>query len=291
VTQLLQRKCVVIVGPPDAALRIEDLRVRFTVHKDSSIKPNTAEVRITNLSPSSRKRVQNRGDPLIIQAGYEGTISTLFSGRIRTSDNVREGPDWTTLIRSGDGENAYAFASISTSFRAGTSKSAVLTALGNALANFVTDPIDVRDALNTFSGISGSVRQNLVCHGKVVDYLDPILRQAGYEWSIQGGRLQVLKVGDTTAQAAFELSPTSGMIGSAEHGAGDGKFPEAKASIIKVRCLLEPQIQPGRKISLVSASVTGILRVIEGDYIGDTGGGQAWHNELQAKPAPGSVVQ
>lgn len=287
---LYDRKCVVIVGPPESALRIEDLRVRFKVHKDSSVKPNTAEMQITNLSKASRSLVQNRNDPLILQVGYPTTIATLFSGRIRTSNSVREGSDWTTIIRSGDGENAYGYAQISQSFKKGTPLSVVMTALANALANFQTDPIDVTGALQVISGVSGALRGVLPCHGKVFEYLQPLLRQAGFECSIQGGRLEVLQVGQASTESALELGPDTGLIGSPDHGASDGKFPQLNAGVIKLKCLLDPQLRPYKKFNLVSESIKGVFYCLDVDYVGDSSGSANWFNEIQAKPALGSVV-
>ena len=59
---------------------------------------------ITNLSDSSRALVEKVNAPLIVQAGYAGDNTTLFTGRVRTCDHVRKGSDWETIIKSGDGE-------------------------------------------------------------------------------------------------------------------------------------------------------------------------------------------
>lgn len=273
-TRLFSRKCVVIVD----TLRVENLRVAFKVHKDTGSKPNTCEVSITNLSAATRRQIQTKGAPLILQAGYPGSIATIFSGVTRTVDHVRAGPDWETRIRSGDGERAYGFAAISNSYRAGTSTRAVLTDLVNSLG------LDTGTTAQVFAGLTGQFVNGYTAHGKSARLLDEVLGGLGYEWSVQDGRVQVLPKGGSTTEEAVVLSPDTGLLDSPEHGSGDGKAPAQHSSMVKLRSLLQGRIKPGGRVVVQSEGLSGTLRVLTVEHRGDTAGAD-WLTELEAVPA------
>lgn len=274
-TQLFNRKVVAIVGD----VRVEELRCAFQVKKTSTSKPNTAELKITNLSPATRAAIQDQALPLIIQAGYPGTIATIFSGTVRTVDHIWKSPDWETTIKSGDGERPFAFATVSECFRAGTPARVVLAKLIESLG------LDPGSTQATLSQITAAFTHGYSAAGRASDMLDEILNGLGYEWSIQDGRVQVLKQGDTTREELIHISPESGLIDSPEHGSGDGKKPAPHSSMVKLKTLLQPRVKPGSRVSLESEGLTGILRVLTVEHVGDTAGGTgSWATTIQAIP-------
>lgn len=295
-SKLFGRKCRIIVGTAPGsstasqdALSVDSLRMQFKVKKDNSAKPNTAECVITNLKQSNRSRIQVKGAPVIIQAGYESTIATIFSGVVRTADAVWVGPDCNMVVRSGDGENAYGYATISQAFRKGTPKATVLAALCKALSGFAVDPVDTSQAQLIFANVGGVFANGYSAYGKVARHLDVVLKTIGFEWSIQDRALQVLNTGGTTQEQAVFLSPSTGLIGSPQHGSGDGKSPQKNAGVVKVKALLQPLVRPGSKISVQSNGLTGILRVISVEHQGDTHGDD-WTSDIEAMPSPGSTA-
>lgn len=273
-TQLLQRQCVAIVG----GLRVEQLRCQFKVKKDSGSKPNTAELSISNLARATRASLQQRGVPLIIQAGYPGTLATIFSGEVRTVDHVRRGSAWDTVIRSGDGERAYGFARVSKSYAAGVP---VRVVLGELVASLGLDPGD-SEAL--FATLTEQYVNGFVAHGKASAVLEEVLGALGLEWSVQDGRVQVLRAGGVTREEAVFLSPETGLLDSPEHGSGDGQKPVPKASVVKIRSLLQPRLKPGGRVQVESEGLKGVLRILSVEHVGDTEGGD-WSSKLEAVPA------
>lgn len=285
-SQLFQRQCVAIVGD----LKMTDLRMTFKVTKNSNAHPNTCELSISNLNQDSRSRVQKRYAPLILQAGYAETVATIFSGKVRNADHVVEGPTTTSLIHSGDGEVEYGFATISKSYAQGIPASVVLNDL---LDNF-TDPttgkaLDPGISKQLFAGLTKTFGKGFVSHGRVATIFDQVVKSLGFEWSIQDGRVQVLQEGGSTTEQVIHLSPDSGLIGSPQHGTGDGKVPQKNAATIKFKSLLQPGLKPGRLVSLQSKGVTGVLRIVKVEHRGDTFGGD-WVSEVEALPAPNAKV-
>lgn len=272
-------------------LQVQELRCAFQVKKPGGSKPNTAELRINNLAPPARtalstaaelhRRLGGSAEPLIIQAGYPGTVGTIFSGHIRTIDHVRKGVDWETTVKSGDGERSYAFATVSESFRAGTPARVVVTKLIESLG---LDPGRTQEVL---AGLSAAYVHGYTATGRASDLLDEILNGLGYEWSIQDGRVQVLRQGGSTLEEVVHLSPDSGLLDSPEHGAGDGQAEGLikKFSVVKLKALIQPRVKPGCRISVESEGLKGVLRVLSVEHAGDTAGGEgSWATTMQAVP-------
>jgi hypothetical protein len=72
--------------------KITGLRVGFHVKKSLSKEPNTAEVKIYNLSENTRHKLQSKGTPFVLSGGYVGSSGVLFSGNSRTIDAALAGP-------------------------------------------------------------------------------------------------------------------------------------------------------------------------------------------------------
>ncbi len=276
-SRLYGRRIDVVVGD----LRVDELRCAFQVKKPGGSKPNTAELRISNLAPATRAQMNVKGAPLIIQAGYLGTVGTIFSGQVRTVDHIRKGPDWETTVKSGDGEQSYAFASVSESFRAGTPARVVVAKLIESLG------LDPGRSQQVLADLSAAYVHGYTATGRSADLLDEILDGLGYEWSIQDGRVQVLKQGESTLEELVHLSPESGLLDSPEHGAGDEQAAGLvkKFSVVKLKALIQPRVKPGCRISLESEGLTGVLRVLAVEHAGDTAGGEgSWATTIQAVP-------
>jgi hypothetical protein len=261
------------------------LRVVFSIEKSDNRDPNRATVVIYNLSEPNRKILQIGSEaaeksralglvydwPLVIEAGYALTRSQIFSGDIVRADSRIEGTEWVTTIEAQDGGNKYRSARISQSFAKGTPLVAVLNTLaaalgvgfGNSAAHFAASP----RGLTVFEN-------GLAVNGRVSKLLDKYITSAGYNWSIQDGQLQVLAPNETLLDAVVVLSPLTGLVGSPDKG---------EKGIIKTRSLLQPQIIPGRLVTMLSKSINGGYKATKVSHFGDTWG-QDWYTEFEGKP-------
>jgi hypothetical protein len=281
VTQLFDRKCVLIVGkPPGAALtgplvealRIEGLRCTFKIEKTLTKEPNKADVKVFNLSQASRARCQGKGIPIVLHAGYAGTVAQIFSGDCRQADSEKVGVDWETRFQCGDGERAYAFAHFSDSFRPGTMLKDVLVKVGKTLC---TDPGNLLQAV---TDIPNSFASGFVAHGPSASLMSQHMPD-GYTWSVQNGRMEVLKSGATTADMGPLLSPNTGLVGTPAVGSPDKKGGPATW---KVKCLLQPSVRPGQRIAVQRTETAPIeeFKVVKVVHTGDTNGGD-FYSELE----------
>ncbi len=279
--KLFNRKCVLIAGksPPNnfvqvvpTAIKIEDLRIDFSIEKDDKPQPNRCSIQVYNLTPLHRGQLDQKGIRVILQAGYEGTIAQIFSGDARFINSDKVGPDWITKFECGDAERAYTFARVSQSFGAGTTVKDVIGAVVNQLQ------VDPGNALQVAQKMSRSFANGYVAQGTASTELTRLLEPAGFDWSIQDGRIEVLGLLDTVTAEVPLISATTGMVGSPEFGTGEKlKGP----AFLKVKSLLQPRLRPGQKFEIRSRSQNGFFKCRKVRHVGSTHGGD-WYSEIEA---------
>lgn len=285
--RLFGRRCVLLVGDPPGkelnprvvnALQVDGLRVTFEVKKSTGKDPNTADVRVFNLKDESRARMQGKGQKLILQAGYEGTVAQLFSGDSTLIDHAHKGPEWETRILCGDGERAYRFARVSESFAPGTRVQDVIAHLARSSG------LDLGNALERAAAIQGPLQQyaqGLTLHGRTAGALDQVLRSVGLTWSVQDGALQLLGPAETLPGQVVVVSADTGLVGSPEQGTPDKK---GGPQVLKFRVLLNPLLRPGARVLLRSRAHTGTFKLGAVVHRGDTRGTD-WYTDVEATPA------
>jgi hypothetical protein len=272
---LFDRRVVVAVAFPLATdyvsvsgqvVEVTDLRVQFKIKKTLVKDPNSAEITIYNLAETTRSRLQNQSAKVMVRAGYLNNISQIFIGDARSIEHIREGADWVTKIHAGDGERGLNSARVSQSFGAGTAVTDAISTIGKVAGFDISGLVGGKK----LKGLEGrQFAHGYVAHGPVGKELDKILRGAGFEWSVQDGKIQVLKQGEANTERVVELSSDSGLVGSPEYATSEKKD---KPAVLKFKALLTPDIRPGRRISFASVRHTGLHRVLKADYTGDTDG-------------------
>lgn len=272
-TTLFKRQWQVSIGTEDESLATSSLRVTFDIVKTLEKEPNKAEVQITNLSETSRKRLQKKYLPVVVQAGYVGSVGTLFAGDARTVDHTRDGADWQTKIHCGDGERAYNFARVNESFGPGVSIETVLRTVAAALS---LNPGNLSDVLAKPRKVQ-TFKHGFTAFGPASQVLDKAARAAGLLWSVQQGALQFHFPGEPIQTRAFRLSSQSGLIGSPERSAPDKKN---KQVVVKCRSLLNHQLVPGYVVILDAEDVKGEFIMRKVNHKGDSHGSD-WFSDLE----------
>lgn len=273
---LFQKRCSVAVD----SLLVTGLRVQLTVEKTLTKHPNTCEVKISNLSESTRRQMAKAGAKVVLSAGYDNTIERIFSGVARTTDHTHERAEWLTVVQCGDGETEFCFARVSESFQPGAKVSDIIESIATYLG---VGKGNVSQQLADSSTLRGAIEQyaqGYVAHGNASTELDKVLKTAGFDWSIQDGELQVLKPGQPSKEAVVLLSPSTGLLGSPEHGAPN---KHGKPSLLKCKSLLQPRFTCGGTVAIQSQSVSGQFRIDKLKHTGDTGG-DGWYSELECSP-------
>lgn len=297
------RKISLRVGNDEKALDLSQLRVRFNVRRGDVATPNTASIRVYNVSDKTAKTIQVSGEytRVCLEAGYEGSFGVIFDGTITQVRIGRESQTDTYIDLSvADGDSAYNFAIINKSLAAGSTADEQVDVLASAM-----EPHGVTH------GYRPELSQNKLPRGKVMfgevkKYLSPIMRNQEAKWSIQDGKLTIIPFENYIPSEAIEVTSQTGMIG----------LPESTIGGLNVTVLINPSIRIGTVIHLNNASIQqyeyshnvnqsadninnamsgakidhdGLYYVMVAEYSGDTHG-QEWYSRLTCLAVDASFV-
>jgi hypothetical protein len=279
--KLFNRAIDLWVGPNASVTRMTGLRAIFTVEKSLEKNPNKLDLKIYNLSKTTRGLLQSKGVAIYLLAGYTGELAQIFYGHARTIDHVQEGPDMVTRIQCGDGELAFQ-ERFSESFAPGAKLTEVLLAVAKKM-KIDTGNIEKKLAPGAFRNGFSEFAHGYAASDRAVDVLDRLLTAAGFTWSVQDGVLQVLKANESLPDEVIKLTPESGLIGSPAHGSPTTTHPQDPPAL-KVKSLLRPAFNPGRRVQIESKSLKATYRIEKLKHTGDTAGTD-WYSELEFKEA------
>jgi hypothetical protein len=268
-TLLFERQADLTVAPLSGGdgIKIEGLRIVFSVEKTSTSEANHASVQVYNLAEQTRGWLKSKDQAVVLNAGYLESSQRLFAGVIDRLEHEREGVDLVTTIECKDGGLDLRDPEFHRSYRAGTSKASIISDIVANMPHTTQGPVA---ALGAQGRTGGAVALSGTCK-RVLDRLG---RSWGYEWSIQDGVLQVLDEGEaaTPEILAVKLTPTTGLIGS----------PTKTERGVKARSLLRPSLRPGSYLVVESEFLTGGYKAESVRHDGDTHGG-AWNTETEAR--------
>jgi hypothetical protein len=279
--QLFKRKWRVTVD----TVETEELRVQFKVKKTSKPDPNTCEIKIYNLGQDNRAVLSHAtGGKQVakLEAGYEPTgLSLLFLGEVRNAFTEWSGPDCITTVTTGDSESEMREARIHATLATGAPVEDALFSIAKAFGVGLGNIDDAAKLLKSKGAVQGMFASGTALSGSAKRVMTEFCQAAGLEWSIQNGALQILDRGKALAATAVELSSSTGLIGSPSVDYKSGTKNGPGAIYVKCKCLLIPDLAPGRAIALRSRDVSGQYRIDSLEYQGDSHGeGNDWIADL-----------
>lgn len=256
----------------------ENWSLAFDVSRDLSAKPSQASIKIRNLSPAKRKALgESIGLCVRLSAGYENATGKfnglIHVGDVRTVTHSREGADWVTELATGDGEKAAQTARLSKAYGKGTAASAPVRDLLEAMG--ASPQAIAKATAKLAAGTMGKTYANgTVMTGSASRELTRALKGFGYSWSSQNGEVEIIPIGKALDAPPVILSPVTGLIG----------VPSIAAKgQLSATSLLNPNISPGRLVSVQSSTVIGVFRVEKVNFTGDTYGDE-WFCKVEGKP-------
>lgn len=261
-------------GDPNTnGLEIEDLRIQFQITKALSSTPNTCEVSVTNLREDTRNAINHKPLWVKLDAGHDGVYRNIFVGDLRYGQSRREGTEIITTLQLADGDRAYRAARLTKAYKTGTSVYTVLKDAARSMGLVVPPDLEVTAELKQQA--AGGERLN----GRTRDELTRLLAPYGYHWSMQDGKLVVVKDRTTAPNQALLINQAAGMIGSPELGSPD---KQGNAPSWTIKTLLYPEAIPGRLLRVETRDVTGDFKAVKVTHKGDTHGAD-WTTEIEAK--------
>jgi len=259
--------------------KIEGLRVAFRVERIVADAYAKMKIDIYNLKTekeSENETAFKSGDPISVDAGYEGNVSTVFSGTIRNVQKVRSGVDIITTIFASDlkTENDKI---ISVSYR----KQSKLTSLISDVA-FEAD-IEIAE----ISVKSQNIKGKIVYAKKFSEIMNDLARSYNFTWYIFNGELYIYDINSAnTKKEILVIDATTGLLDS----------PVLTQKGIDVKMLLEPSVKPMDRYEVRSGGVQlaqnglevverlsnglGLQTVLSVVHTGDTHATQ-WFTEIE----------
>jgi hypothetical protein len=233
---------------PDGALRIvlggpPGFRVKFDYEKTVRPTPNTANIQIYNLHPSTEAKIKkayddSQGD-VTLWAGYLANPRIVFRGTVRYVFTYKDGTDWITEVQAADGDKDHHSALVNLTLQAGQTPLDLVHAI-----------LDVFQIGRTNQGGYVQVAATPYLRGKTVSapartLLDRISADNGANWSIQDGALHIVEAAAVLPSEAIIVNSDTGMLGA----------PEITGKGIMVKMLLNPQVRCNGAIKIDNNSI------------------------------------
>lgn len=282
-------------------------KIIFNICQFDADTPNTAVIRVYNLSRETAQQIRDEFQQVVLQAGYEGgNFGIIFKGTIKQVRTGRANATDTFVdIFAADGDIAHNFAIINQTLAAGASiqdrAAAIAKAMDPGLSEKgITIPLD--------AGTGGVLPRDKVLFGLASVKMTDLADTVECSWSIQNGKVEVISRTAYKAGEAVVLNSRTGLIG----------VPEATNNGITVTCLLNPNIRIGTRLQIANSDINqtsirqqsfprysdvnffaavtadGIYRSIVVEHQGDTRGGE-WYTKIiclaldPSSPAASSV--
>lgn len=278
------------IGNDSEAIDLSELRIRFAVRRGTISTPNTADIRVYNVSAATAKKAQLKEfGRVVLQAGYAGNYGVIFDGTIKQVRRGRESQTDTYVdITAADGDSAYNWSVINMSLAAGSTAQDHLKAAVQAM-----------EGRGVTMGDRGQLSTNKLPRGKVMfgltrDVMDNLGRTQDVSWSIQDGKMTLIPNTAYLPGDAIVVNYQTGMVG----------LPEQTQNGVNVRMLLNPSVKIGRRLKIDNSSIQqvrydpnvlaeadvvkqkiqnhlsadGMYKVLIADSYGDTRGNE-WYTE------------
>ena len=271
-SSLFNRDYSLSVFIPGERFEIRDLRIVFSIQKSIGSDPNQGTITIHNLAEKTRAKLK-KAQTIILNAGYIDNIQTIYSAQVTNVTPKKDATDITVELTCADGVD-FIKATASKSYAESTGEKSIILDLFSlarrAGVDFILEGTDFI--------VDEPVRNGFVIHGLIYDTIKQLLENQGLEFSVQDGRVKIIKGGGFTTSEKIVLNKNSGLIGRPE------KLEEGN---IKFEALLNGKIFPTQVVEIQSETndeVNGDAVVEKLTYVGDTRG-EDWHlRDVEARP-------
>lgn len=296
------RKASLVVAGGTSGLDLSEMHFKFEVKNSDNEGPNTASIRLYNLSADTVRQITGRTPVeytrMVLQAGYEDAFGVIFDGTIKQFRRGKENATDTYLdILAAASDIEYNFGVCNVTLAAGATQDQIASAIAGQMG-LQPGEIKADDALRT---TGGALPRGKVLWGLGRLHMRNLATSMGSTWNIEDGKVNVTPLTGYLPGETVVLSPSTGMVG----------VPEQTDQGVRVKCLLNPRIRIGALVQIDQASVNqtfaqassalpagqlpydkyaglmnladvttdGFYRCYVAEFIGDTRG-QEWYTEI-----------
>jgi hypothetical protein len=261
---LFNRKCSLQVTRQNGTgLDLSNFRIVFSVEASDEQHPNTAVIRVYNLSLETVNLIRKEFQYVFLQAGYDpNPFAAIFIGSIKQYRIGKENATTSYLdLLCADSDVAYNAAVIAESFAAGNTPAQTVQACIVAMnaANTRANPANPPPPITFVPGgeLNSNVTGIAAPRGKVLfgspkNAVRSTAANLGVSWSFQNGQLQFIPYNSYLPNEPVVLSQFSGIVG----------IPEATNEGIKIKCLLNPLIRIGGLVQIDASLINQIVAAL-----------------------------
>lgn len=240
--QYNRKLSIVVANTAGQGIEFSTFKVRFSIRRGDVQTPNSADIRIYNVSPETANQISTKEfNQVVVQAGYEGNFGLIFRGQTKQVRIGRENAvDSYVDITAADGDSAYNFSSCSFALAAGQTPQNAVERFLKTMGPFgITKGYLPPDLSN-----AGRIRGR-VFYGMTKDELRDFAAANEVLYSIQDGALNVVSKRSYIPGDPVIISPQTGLIG----------VPEQTQNGIEARILLNPQVRISRLVKLENTTI------------------------------------
>ncbi len=251
------------------------LRFSFSIERDRTEMPNSAEVKIWGLSNEVRQRLESQAELTCrISAGYGESPGEIFFGVVQDAETILEGADRILRVQlDEEGGNEYLSKEVSLAFGPETSLHSVLIHLIQATGMKLGNASQLKDLAFVSSGAK-VLEGGYVAHGSAVFELNLFCRAIGIDWSFQDGQFTGAKKGQAYRADGPLFKPSSGLIDVRLDRRGN----------VEGKALLTPDLIPGVGFRVESTKVNGDFVAHATTHEGDNYDEGLWHVVFHGLP-------
>ena len=279
------------------------LRIAFKVEKSLSPEPNTASIKVWNLSKQSRDRaagvvrrtidfskpfrfIDERLETQLItlggsaelittanglsyvklSAGYGAAPAVIFEGNSSSLLSEHRGTDWITEIVANDGGLGTQKGIANKAFESGTPLVEVLKYLVRTMGLVQGTPLVVGSPTLPV-GVANTVPfvNGFVACGRARDVFSALLLSVDVEWFVDDGEVFLLDKDQTLPQPPVVVSAERDVQGLQLLS----KPRRLESDGVEIRSLLAPPLRLGRRVTVVSGELAGDYRLESLQAVGD----------------------
>lgn len=228
--------------------RSPELTIEFDLPFSENSAANVGEVRIYNLAEETVKALE-AGAPVVVQAGYQGDVGTVFVGTASEISTSWEGVDKVTAVVIGDGAAQWLTARVNKTWRQGVRASEVARDIIGLLGLRV-------GRIQLPSDITYLTGKTFATSAKAA--LEEIAADTGAKLHVTREAVYLVPPGNWRRVGVF-LSAETGLIESPQPSS-------QRPGAYRIRTLLQHRITTDAMLEIDSRTAKGQFRVVDGRH-------------------------
>lgn len=289
--QYLRNLSLVVANPSGAGIELGKLRVVFEVKRGDKQTPNSADIKVYNLSQTTmnalraNKNAQPEFTQLVLKVSYgaQPPVQILWGSITQVRIGREDQKNAYVAFTAADGDEAYNFDPTAFTLAAGATPLMGVKSVIRDMANFKSGS-PTGQSTNGQAITQGYMPPSLTTNpqqsirgrsyfGNCRDVMRKIADNHDCWWSIQDGQVTFIPRTGFIPDAPVLITPTTGLIG----------VPEQTQNGLKVKVLLNPALKIGTLIKLDSTDINQLRYGI------DKGSSNGGTFALNAKLAQGAT--